>query len=323
MYREAEPLYKQVIEKALQHKTGPLVDYKHVWNANLATTYAGLGRYQEAEDLLCESMDHFRRVRVGGSPGIGVWGYGLHLGEVYREQGKYEQAGRVLLESLDAGHKEKEENKNVQFYNCMGRCMHELGLLRLAQGDYKKAEELFEQGIEFSADKLPGKDHPVTLRHVNGLAIICIKQQLYEKAETLLERALAGQELKLGPDHPDVLKTINDFGILYREQGQYDKAENFLTKARRKRQTILGEDHPHTLQTMHELAVLYKEQGHYDKAEPLLIEAIDGRRLKLGDTHPHTLESMNNLIDLYEAWKKPEKANEWRTKLLQIEALTE
>ena len=72
-----------------------------------------------------------------------------------------------------------------------------------------------------------------------------------------------------------------------------------------------------------ELAVLYKEQGDYAKAEPLLLEAVQGRRLKLGDTRPHTLESSNNLIDLYEAWNKPEKAAEWRTKLVQIEDFEE
>jgi len=68
------------------------------------------------------------------------------------------------------------------------------------------------------------------------------------------------------------------------------------------------------------LAVLYKEQGLYDKAEPLLLE---GRRLKLGDTHPHTIESINNLIELYEAWNKPEKAEQWRAKLPQTEAMEE
>ena len=66
--------------------------------------------------------------------------------------------------------------------------------------------------------------------------------------------------------------------------------------------------------------MMYKEQARYDAAEPLLLEAVEGRRLKLGDTHPHTLESWNNLIELYEAWGKPEKANEWRAKLPQIEA---
>jgi hypothetical protein len=61
------------------------------------------------------------------------------------------------------------------------------------------------------------------------------------------------------------------------------------------------------------------KKDRYEKAEPLLIEAFEGRRLKLGDTHPHTLESWNHLIDLYEAWNKSEKAEEWRTKLAQIE----
>jgi tetratricopeptide (TPR) repeat protein len=72
---------------------------------------------------------------------------------------------------------------------------------------------------------------------------------------------------------------------------------------------------------MNDLGLLYKEQSNYQKAEELLLEAFDGRRLKLGDTHPHTHESIKNLIDLYEAWNKPEKAEEWRAKLPQTEAL--
>jgi hypothetical protein len=57
--------------------------------------------------------------------------------------------------------------------------------------------------------------------------------------------------------------------------------------------------------------------------EGFLIRVLEGQRLKLGDTHPHTIESLNSLIDLYEAWNKPEKANEWRTKLAQIEDFEE
>ena len=71
------------------------------------------------------------------------------------------------------------------------------------------------------------------------------------------------------------------------------------------------------------MAVLYKEQERYNDAEQLLLEAIEGRHLKLGDTHPHTVESLNELIDLYEAWNKPEKAEEWRAQLPQIEVLEE
>ena len=89
------------------------------------------------------------------------------------------------------------------------------------------------------------------------------------------------------------------------------------------RRQVLPDKHIDILESVNDLAVLYKEQGDYDKAEPLLLEALEGRRLKLGDTHPHTLESLNNLIALYAAWDKPEKADEWRKKLPQKEAITE
>ena len=68
---------------------------------------------------------------------------------------------------------------------------------------------------------------------------------------------------------------------------------------------------------------LHMRQIRYDRVDRLSAEAIKGRRLKLGDTHPHTSESLNNLIDLYEAWNKPGKAQEWQTKLAQIENFNE
>jgi len=60
-----------------------------------------------------------------------------------------------------------------------------------------------------------------------------------------------------------------------------------------------------------------------EEAEPLLLEAVKGRRLKFGDTHPHIIELCKNLIELYEACDEPEKAKEWRAKLLQTEAANE
>lgn len=56
---------------------------------------------------------------------------------------------------------------------------------------------------------------------------------------------------------------------------------------------------------------------------PTTSKVLEGRRLKPGDTHPHTKESLNNLIDLYEAMNKPEKAEEWRDRLSQIEDFEE
>jgi hypothetical protein len=35
----------------------------------------------------------------------------------------------------------------------------------------------------------------------------------------------------------------------------------------------------------------------------------------LSEGHPDTVATVNELIMLYEAWGKPQKAEEWRTKL--------
>jgi hypothetical protein len=65
----------------------------------------------------------------------------------------------------------------------------------------------------------------------------------------------------------------------------------------------------------------YREPIH-EKTDEHPLEAVESR-LKLGKTHPHTIESIKSLIALYEAWKKPEKAQEWRAKLPQTEPKTE
>jgi hypothetical protein len=39
--------------------------------------------------------------------------------------------------------------------------------------------------------------------------------------------------------------------------------------------------------------------------------------------HSNTPKSHSSLIQLYEAWDKPEKAEEWRAKLPQTEAVKE
>ena len=67
----------------------------------------------------------------------------------------------------------------------------------------------------------------------------------------------------------------------------------------------------------------YNVVFEYLEVEGILLEAIKGRRLKPRGTHPHTIESIKSLIDLYKACNKSEKANQWRVKLPQIEAVDE
>ena len=61
----------------------------------------------------------------------------------------------------------------------------------------------------------------------------------------------------------------------------------------------------------------------YDAAEQNLIALLNSVREYLGETHPETRGCILAFIELYEAWGKPEKAQEWRAKLPQTEAIEE
>jgi predicted Zn-dependent protease len=68
-------------------------------------------------------------------------------------------------------------------------------------------------------------------------------------------------------------------------------------------------------QTLQATALVHHRQGDYDKAEPLLVEVVELSEDVLVEGHPDTVAAMNVLIKLYEAWGKPQKAEEWRSKL--------
>jgi len=306
-YREAEALRLKI-----------QTDH-HIHACCLAVTYTMAGRYEEAERLFAQTL---KTAWWDPNHPDHRWAlsFSFQLATVYREQGRYEDAEELFVKTLKA-QREKYGSAGDSASQMVVECMNELARLYVIQNRHKEAETLFTEGIALGDRELPGKDHPFTLRHVNDLAVLRTLQQQYGAAESLLQRALEGRKLKLGKDHPYTLETIKDLGLLRREQRRYEDAEKLLTEALEGIQLKLGPDHPGTLESKNDLAMLYKEQGDYDNAEPLLIQAIEGRRLKLGGKHPHTLESQRNLIELYEAWNKPEKAEEWRTKLQHTETV--
>jgi hypothetical protein len=60
-------------------------------------------------------------------------------------------------------------------------------------------------------------------------------------------------------------------------------------------------------------------QKKYDQAEPVLIQGYEGVRARAGRIPPQdrsrVAEAGERVVRLYEAWGRPEKAAEWRTKL--------
>jgi len=312
-YEEAERLFAETLKTAWWDPNHPCHRWALSFSFEVARLYREQGRYEYAEDLFVKTLTAQREKYRSGDDRVGEMMIRCtnELARLYVIQNRYKEAEALFTEGIALGDREL-PGKDHPFTL---RHVNDLGVLRARQHQYGEAESLLQRALEGRKRKL-GKDHPYTLATIKDLGLLRREQRHYEDAEKLLTEALEGIQLKLGPDHPATLETLNGLGILRREQQHYAQAEDLLRQALDGRKAKLGDDHPATLESKHELAILYKEQRLYDKAEPLFLEALEGRRLRLGDTHPHTLQSLNNLIDLYEAWNKPEKANQWRAKLL-------
>jgi eukaryotic-like serine/threonine-protein kinase len=315
---------------------------------DLGMAYRGQGRYEEAALQLESVVERLRRLGIVKSWHGLMWG---NLANVYIDQGLYNEAERLILESrsrhvagasesweglaevyrLQGREKEAERSyregiKNTQtidnykwgfwFYRCG------LGQLYTAQGRHDEADALLMEVWEKAREKKIEESLSL-FRCINCLAVLRREQGKYPEAEDLFLKALDGRKRKLGEDNPATLQTINDFGVLRREQKDYDEAESLLRQALEGRQRKLGNDHPACFESMHELAILHVVQSQYDEAEPLLLKAFHGRETKLGPGHPHTLETVSQLVGLCESLNKPDETEEWRGKLPVVENAVE
>jgi len=95
-----------------------------------------------------------------------------------------------------------------------------------------------------------------------------------QKAEPLLQRALAMREKLLPAGHRDIALSLSNLGLLYLVQGRCDEAEPLLERAL----AILEKAQPaNDLEigfSLHHLAALYQAQGRFASAMQLTQRAM-------------------------------------------------
>jgi serine/threonine protein kinase/Tfp pilus assembly protein PilF len=121
---------------------------------------------------------------------------------------------------------------------------------------------------------------------------------MYDKAQLLLERALASGRAAFGPEHASVAQTLTDLGALAAEKGDYKTAAASLESALTIRRRLYGNENTNVADTLAELGRIYQDQGLNTRAEPLHREALAIRRKVLGDAHGETAVSLSDLASV-------------------------
>jgi serine/threonine protein kinase/Tfp pilus assembly protein PilF len=117
---------------------------------------------------------------------------------------------------------------------------------------------------------------------------------VYDRAQPLLEQALASGQQAFGAEHVRIADTLHDLGVVLGDRGEFAAAGRHLEQALAMRRKLLGE-HPHVAVTLAELGRMYQDQGMNGRAEPLQREALEIRRKLLGEKDPETAVSLSDL----------------------------
>jgi tetratricopeptide (TPR) repeat protein len=194
--------------------------------------------------------------------------------------------------------------------------------------EWSQAEQHFQRVIEIYQKNL-GEAHPDTLKAMNNIGWIYLKQGRHEDMEKLFTRLVQIQREVYGVEHPigemhglalaytslgkykqaellfdEMLQTIRDekggedpllvhikanLANVYRNQGRYEEAERLFDET-------FGDD---KLGYAACRALVYQAQGRYEKAEQLLVQALETLRMDRGAEYFNTLECMLVLVCLY------------------------
>ncbi|RYP51053.1 hypothetical protein DL768_003553 [Monosporascus sp. mg162] len=183
-------------------------------------------------------------------------------------------------------------------------------------GNYQAAYEMSRDALEAMETTL-GAEHPNTLRSVNSLGLVLLKQGKHKEAEAMHRRALEGEEKVLGREHPDTLISVDSLGVVLSKQGKYEEAEAMHRRALEGSEKVLGREHPDTLINVHNVGLVLSNQGKYEEAEAMYRRALEGKEKVLGREHPATLISVYNLGLILESQGKYEEAEAMHRRALE------
>ena len=258
---------KKNLEKSLSiyEKYYPKDALKHAYFlAYLGIVERILGNYGIAKNLFERGLN-INKIHFPQNENYKAWISG-QLGILDREHGNYEKAKAILEASLASF---KKERTPTHFDNAWA--LEHLGIVYTKLGDYEKAKNALEESLKIYASLVPTQTGaawilaqcaPSSTQNeqsiqalfgqlneiyksrfldwygyaafpMRSLGSLYAKLGKYEKAQILLEQALAIYEKNCGSNHLEVGRVLNALGEVYLLSSDLETAENMAMRALR------------------------------------------------------------------------------------------
>ncbi len=220
-YAKAQPLAERAL--TLAKRKGACDSELAMCRIELAVLYKNQNKLLDAEKMCELGLKLQEKALYKNHPYIA---HTLRiLSSIYREQGRYREAGSALDKAMAVMLDSHAENDKalVPFWV-------DTAVLLVAQGKFEEAEGYYHRAMTLINSSY-GPDHLYTANVLGGVARLYMLQGRYNKAEELIDRTIATQEKIYGPDHHLIAGSWLTKARVCHAKGNYVHSEKLIKKA--------------------------------------------------------------------------------------------
>jgi serine/threonine protein kinase/Tfp pilus assembly protein PilF len=262
----AEPRYLRALEIREELLPPDSVEVSECFN-NLADIYRSIGDYDQAIAFHQRSIEIAERAYANADLML-VHHY--NLAYVYLDMGKLDQVEQRFRIYLDMVVRVLGED-----HFDLANALNSYGELHYARGEYEEARAKLEKALAISESSL-APEHPATLKIVNVLGWIAVRQGRFADAEAIFQRTMQAwrQLYKENPTYPilqyGLSESFMSLGVQYLEQGDTDKARAACRQALAVTMPVIDNAKMTDLLNAHAMSLICL--GRIDEARPVVAE---------------------------------------------------
>jgi tetratricopeptide (TPR) repeat protein len=192
---------------------------------NLGSLYDQMGRHEDAEPLILEALEVWKR-RLGDKHTDTLFAIN-GLACLYTHVRKFAEAeeifNKVIADRIEV--LGPDSLHVADSYN-------DLGFLYQATNDLQKAEDAFKRATAIRQERM-GEDSLGVAEFLNNLAFTYREHKQFAQAKDHFEKVLAIKQKRLPANHPDLNRSMEDLAFAYRDLGEEAKANELFQKIRK------------------------------------------------------------------------------------------
>jgi tetratricopeptide (TPR) repeat protein len=277
---------------------------------NLALAYKAARRYREAIPLYEQNLRRYETTLGPDHPD--TMQARNNLAVAYRDVGRYADAAPLLEDTLrrretklgaDHPHTLESRANLAVLYQESGRLVEALSLHRTALRQYE---------VRLGPDQL------ATLAERRNLADALVLCGRTAEAEPLLRDNLARRRKANAPDKRALSSDLAALARVLRRQSQWSDVVSLLRESLAIKEKVAPDDWSR-FEVMSHLGEALWHQGEFAAAEPLIVTGYEGMKSReLAIRRPEQArldQAAGRVVRFYQAWGKPERAAEWRSRI--------